>query len=291
MAELASLTFPRYRKLLDGAHDRATPVIVEEAGEPVGLALLFRADSPEGVPPHAQLLSIMVAPERRRSGIARQLLARAEETARCQDCGSIKTWYSTRLPMCHAFERLLAGAGWDPPVIEAMRTAGHSAEVAAEMERIEPARRPYYPAGATVEPWSTVTENERVDVDALVAAIDFNDFMAPSLQEKTAHPELSLVLRVHGRIAGWVFGEAVAPDLCYYANGYVIPELRRRGALVGLIRDVCRRQAELFGPMSVSRVHTTPATPGMPRFMRERLGPCALWYDEYRRVSKRLTAL
>ena len=58
MAELASLTFPRYRRLLNGVHDRATPVIFEEAGQPVGLALLFRADSPEGTPPDAQLLSI-----------------------------------------------------------------------------------------------------------------------------------------------------------------------------------------------------------------------------------------
>lgn len=291
MAELTSLTFPRYRSLLGGTNDRVAPVIVEEADQPVGLALLFRADSPEGASPDAQLLSIMVAAERRRSGIARQLLTRAEETARSQGCGSIKTWYSTRLPMCHAFEQLLNGAGWDPPETEAMRTAGHSAAVAAEMQRIEPARRPYYPAGATVELWSTVTEEERGDVDLLVAAIDFNAYLAPSLHEKTAHPELSLVLRVHGRIAGWVFGEVINPDLCYYANGYVIPELRRRGALVGLIRDVCRRQAELFGPMSVSRVHTTPATPGMPRFMRERLGPCALWYDEYRRVSKNLTGI
>jgi len=27
----------------------------------------------------------------------------------------------------------------------------------------------------------------------------------------------------------------------------------------------------------------------MPRFMKERLGRCALWYDEYMSVSKNLT--
>jgi len=108
------------------------------------------------------------------------------------------------------------------------------------------------------------------------------------LIEKICHPELSIVLRQNGNIAGLVFGESPTPDLCYYGNGYVIPELRRRGALIGLIRDVCHRQAELYGPKSIARLSTTPQTPGMPRFMRERLGLCALWYDEYLRVSKTL---
>ncbi len=83
------------------------------------------------------------------------------------------------------------------------------------------------------------------------------------------------MLRVKGRIGGWVFGEMKTPELCYYTNGHVIPELRRRGAPVGLIRDVCRRQAALFGPASVALLSTTPATPGMPRFMKERLNRCA----------------
>lgn len=32
MAELASLTFPRYRALLDGADDRVTPMVAEDCG-------------------------------------------------------------------------------------------------------------------------------------------------------------------------------------------------------------------------------------------------------------------
>ena len=287
--ELASLTFPRYHKLLTGQREDVVPVKLEESGRILGLALICLPKVEPSVAPSAHMLSIMVVPDRRRSGIARELIRRAEQAAHDNGRETISTWYSTRLPMRAAFESLLAGSGWNSPLVESMRTAGYAVAVAAEMDRIELARRSWLPEGAVIDLWSTVTEDERPEIDCLAEAIDFSNMMHPGKWEKFCHPELSVVLRLNGHIAGWVFGEAPTPELCYYAVGYVVPELRRRGALIGLIRDVCRRQAALYGPASVARLSTTPATPGMPRFMKERLGRCALWYDEYMSVSKNLT--
>ena len=293
--EFAPLTFPRFRGLLSpdrqnvmafGAFARQSTLTLDPEEIPVGLALL-------GKPPEQQaqmsLLSIMVHSLYRGKGVASALLARAESAALSQGAPSLVASYSSRLPRRAEFERLLARAGWSSPEVTLMRTAGHSVAVAAEMDRLESSHRPFLPPGASIGLWSSVTESERCQVDELVAEIPFNAFLAPSLYEKTAHPDLSIVLRLNGRIAGWVFGERHSDDLCYYPCGYIIPALYRRASYVALIREVCRKQAALFGPKSVAELSATPKVPGLPRFMRERLGPCSLWYDEMWKSTKEVS--
>ena len=269
-----------------GAYAGETPA-TSSAGasdSPVGLALVFWPPSKQHT--EARLLSVMVDRAYRGTGAARALLARAESAAVQRGCTSLAASYSSRLPCRRELEGLLGRAGWAAPEIAEMRTAGYAAAGVAEMDRLEASLRPYLPAGACLEPWSSVTAGERGEVDALVAAIEFKAPLAPSLYEEKAHADLSLVLRHNGKIAGWVFGERESDDFCHYGCGYVVPALRRRGALIGLIREVCRRQAAMFGPKSVAQLSTTPQVPGMPRFMRERLGPCSLWYDEMWKTSK-----
>jgi hypothetical protein len=148
------------------------------------------------------------------------------------------------------------------------------------MTRLEPAGRPFLPPDASIDVWATVTEAERQQLPALLAEISFSQYLSPELWEKVSHPELSLVLRHQGKLAGWVFGERQTGDSYNYICGYVVPGLRRRGSLIALIREACRRQAEIFGATSVAQLSTQHAVPGMPRFMRERLQPCSLWQDD-----------
>jgi GNAT superfamily N-acetyltransferase len=294
--EFAALTFPRFRRLLAADQENVTAIGVfvpssagnatGDMGIPVGLALLGKPPQPQA---QMRLLSLMLHSRYRGKGLAAELMARAESAARSQGAASLVASYASRLPRRQEFECLLGRCGWSRPEVCEMRTAGHAAVVAAEMDRLEASHRPYLPPGATIEAWASVAESERGEVDALAAEIGFNAFLAPSLHEPTAHPELSLVLRREGKIAGWVFGVRESDAFCHYGCGYVVPALRRRGALIALIREVCRKQAALFGPQSVAQLSTTPATPGMPRFIRERLAACALWYDELLTVSKDLT--
>jgi GNAT superfamily N-acetyltransferase len=291
--EFAPLTFPRYRGLLAPGRQDVTAIgllagqsslTLEGEEIPVGLALLWKQ------PEQAQMLLLSIRVHRlyRGQGVAGELLARAESAARSQGAASLATTYSSRLPRRVEFERLLDRGGWSAPEVSEVRGAAYAAAVAAEMDRLEPAHRPYLPPGARIEPWSSVTESERGEVDALAAGIAFSAFLSPSLYEKTAHPELSIVLRLNGRIAGWVFGERHSDELCYYPCGYIIPALYRRASYVALIREVCRAQAALFGPKSVAQLSATTNVPGLPRFMRKRLAPCALWYDEMWRSTKQL---
>jgi GNAT superfamily N-acetyltransferase len=284
--EWTSLTFPRYRYLLEGEREDTTVLRIEEDG-PAAMALLYHAPA---APLSAALLSITVVRHLRRRGLARTLLKRAEASARERGCTEIFARYSSRLPGCQGLERLVSSSGWSTPEILEFRTAGYAVAGAAEMARLEPAGRPYFPPGATVELYSNLGEEDLATVDSLEAAIDFTRFIHPKLYLKHAHPELCLALRHEGRVAGWVLGAKSTNDSYVYHCGYVIPELRRRGALVGLIREVCQRQAALFGPESVAQLSTTAKTPGMAAFMRRRLGPCSLWHDEFRSVSKRLIA-
>jgi GNAT superfamily N-acetyltransferase len=304
--QFGHFTFPRFQHLLlpgrengrenvtaIGAFEPSAPGPIREV--PIGLALLWRKPPAPHVEPDAQpnremqLLSIMVHRLHRGEGLARALMARVESAAAVQGCASLAAFYSSRLPRRRELEGLLARCGWGAPEVCGMRTAGYAAAVAAEMDGLEAGHRPFLPPGAFIEPWSSVTESERGEVDALVAGIHFNAPLAPSLYEKTAHPELSIVLRLNGRIAGWVFGERHSDDLCYYPCGYIIPALYRRASYVALIREVCRAQAALFGPQSVAQLSATPNVPGLPRFMRERFGPCALWYDEMWKSTKEIT--
>jgi GNAT superfamily N-acetyltransferase len=294
-AEFAPLTFPRFRGLLSpdrqnviafGAFAEQSTLALEREEIPVGLALLWKPPEPQA---QVSLLSIMVHRLYRGKSVASALLAWAESAALSQGASSLVASYSLRLPRRVEFERLLARAGWSSPRVTLMRTAGYAAAGAAEMDRLEPSHRPFLPPGASIGPWSGVTESERGQVDALVAEIPFNAFLAPSLYEKTAHPELSIVLRLNGRIAGWVFGERRSDGFCYYPCGYIIPALYRRASYVALIREVCRKQAALFGPQSIAELSVTPKVPGLPRFMRERLGPCSLWYDEMWKSTKEIT--
>ncbi|MGH9342200.1 MAG: GNAT family N-acetyltransferase [Terriglobia bacterium] len=279
------LTFPRYRPFLAADREDISAFGFELDQQPIALAVVFWRSSTKFPP---RLLSIAVARPYRGQRVASDLLRRVELATAERGFQSITTIYSVKLPDRAGLERLLAAREWSAPRIAEFRTAGYALDVAAEMARIEPARHPYLPDGAEIAPWFSATEEERGQIEALVQTPGYKLLFAPFVFEKTAHPELSKILRYRGRAVGWVMGEMNNPELCYYSNAFVLPELQRRGALIALIRDVCRCQAKLLGPRSVAQLSTTPAIPGMPRFMRERLAPAALWYDEQMECTKNL---
>ncbi|QJW83817.1 hypothetical protein HK414_06775 [Ramlibacter terrae] len=66
------------------------------------------------------------------------------------------------------------------------------------------------------------------------------------------------MLRRHGRIVGWLFGSpGVPPNSVWYARGYVLPALQRRGWLLAGMREVCELQIQRMGPDSLCMFHTS----------------------------------
>lgn len=274
----AGLTFPRYRPVLGQLPPGAIAIGASLAGKPVGLALATRRNPRQ----EARLLSVMVASSVRRGGIGTLLMHRLQSAFAENGDGKLIAYHSTRLAARPAFEALLARSGWSAPAVYEIRGAGHCAAVVAELDRLRPARRGYLPPGAVIEPWASVTDADRAAMQALLAGPDaLGGDLDPARHEPAATPQISVVLRLDGQVIGWVIGERDANGVCYYWSGFVVARWRRSGALIGLVRDVCARQAAAFGPDSIARLSTVPAIPAMARFIRERLGPIGLWVDDF----------
>jgi len=91
-------------------------------------------------------------------------------------------------------------------------------------------------------------------------------------------PELSVILRGGGAVVGWILGwKADIENTYYYSDGYVLPKYQKRGYLIAGMWEVCRRQAELFGPETISSYETR--VEAMHRVMK-RMMPYTDWADE-----------
>lgn len=65
-------------------------LIALEWGPPSGLVVLHWYQTPGDALPHAQITTLVVAPEDRRRGLGRMLLKAAGQTARVAGCGSLE---------------------------------------------------------------------------------------------------------------------------------------------------------------------------------------------------------
>ncbi len=292
VAGFEALTYPRLRWALTGEDapaERLQDVLALGArlhGASVGLVLLSPVSS-EGV---RRIWSIAVAPAQRRRTIGARLLARAEAEARDRGTRLLTAFHSSRMPNPAAFEGLLRRAGWSAPEPLEYRLAGRADWVFGALADWQPMLERLRARGFAATPWHEVTPEDRARAETLIAAAP----QAPGIQvfvhEKYAEPPVSIALRRHGEIVGWVLGEREpGTGHFHYTKGYVVPELQRTGWMIGGLLEVCRRQAEAFGPDSVA-VYETPAhnTP-MIQFMQKRLSPRGpLWTDVRYRSEKQL---
>lgn len=287
----ARFTYPRFRPLLEGTpkeEERITALAALADGVPAGLALVRHDERSLGeTDAHARLLSIMVAAGARRRGIGSALLREAALAARRDGTSRLVAYHSNRMRDQEGYEAFLAANAWPAPVLAEFRLAGEADwflrapvgwdRILARLARL----------GYAAEPWDRVSAVDLARMDALGAPARFNHrIFAP-------HSDLaiSLVLRRHGAPVGWIFGETRPGEgVHHYTNGWVIPELQSLGWVIAGLIDVCRHQAEVYGPKSVAVYETLGRNDRMIGFMRRRLAPLSpLWMDE-RYASTRVLA-
>ena len=281
--EFAELTYPRLRHLLtkeesDLTHRDRLVVGALCGGVSIGLALYSR-EYGEG---ERRLLSVFVDRRFRRRGIALELLDRGERVAMEKETTKLVAFHSNQTANYAYYEGLVQKAGWSSPQLFEYRLAGKARWV-YDAERdwakfLTRVRR----GGYAAKSWDEVTEADNARLADIVAhempeadrAFDPLNHHLPDFMS-----EISVLLYCGDDIAGWVLGaKGAVADTYNYKTGYALPKYQKRGYLIVGMMEVCHRQAELFGPETLSTYETNNAA--MQRVMHKQIKPYSEWTDE-----------
>ncbi|SNR91574.1 MULTISPECIES: GNAT family N-acetyltransferase [unclassified Azospirillum] len=294
LADFAALTYPRYRPVLlenpIGPQPAGTPIagncfaVTAHAGDmPAGLALV------EGMwEGEARLLSIMVAPSLRRRGIALALLAAVEGMAMDAGFTRLCCFHNNRMRDVRAFEGLLQRAGWSAPVLAEIRLTGPAGFTDAVRPHWQNLFDRQDRDGYSHSLWADRSQADRDELAALHEGGQVEERL--SLQDwmlSHADPHVSLLLRRHGRVVGWIIGERNRQwDCIHYTSGFTIGPLRRCGWMIRGLYEATALQARHYGPDHPARFETFNGNDGMMRLMAERLAPYASEQDRRYRSER-----
>ncbi len=255
---------------------------------PVGLVLIRRPPGAE----QAQLRSLAVHWLWRRQGIAQRLLQDAERTVAAAGVARLESFHTSRTKEREAFEGALRKAGWAAPTEHECRVAGYAGSVFETVRRSWPAFfARMAAAGGTVEPFSSVSEQELAAIDGLIADGTVEKIWDPRPYRTVCHPDLGVVIRSAGVPVGWLFGEVLTgTDQVHYHNGYALPGYQRAGWLIYGLIEVLGRQAQALGPQSLAIYATAGGNRAMRSFIERRLSAVARWV-EVRYRSERMVGV
>ena len=278
-----ALTYPRFQSLLtdeepEDAHKERLVVGAMCQGVPVGLALFGR---PYG-DGERRLLSVFVSHKFRRQGIGLKLLAEGERAALGVGTKKLVAFHSSQIPNYTVYESLMQKAGWSAPELLEYRLAGKAKWVYEAERDWEKFLVRVKRGGFITTYWPDLTDADREQIAHVMENdVPEEDQVYNPLKHNLPEflPEISALLRCGNEIAGWVLGSKSANDhTYYYTNGYALPKYQKRGYLIVGMMEVCRRQAELFGPETLSTYETRNAA--MKRVMHQQIKPYSEWTDE-----------
>lgn len=197
----ASVVFPHYKSHLNGTDSARIRLAAVAQGDSATRrvlgAILVEIDQP-----NARVLSLAVAPEFRRRGIARALLERALKQVEIQGAKRACVSFVSRMPQVTALKALLRSAGWSEPAPRILfaETAPQQVLQQAWAQRVLSRG----PRNATVFDWSDLTPADRAFVEAEIAAGRYPQEVSPFWDEGNIAP-VSLGLRAaDGRVVGWL---------------------------------------------------------------------------------------
>ncbi|MEP2714915.1 GNAT family N-acetyltransferase [Pseudophaeobacter sp.] len=150
----------------------------------------------------ATVLSLAVAPEYRRKGVAGALLDRALGLARAQGVERACLSFVSRMPQVAALKALLRSAGWSEPTPRTLfaETAPQQVLQQAWAQRVLDRG----PRNATAFDWSDLTPEDRAYVEAEIAGGHYPQDVSPFWDEGNIAP-VSLGLRAaDGCVVGWL---------------------------------------------------------------------------------------
>ena len=289
-----ALTFPGYRHMLAlepvARHAENPSVIVQplaigalnEAGALVGLALI-ELPTMEGA--HPELLSIYVAAEYRRRGIAHDLLAVAESCVKEAGHEGLLVVYMSGGAGIEALEGLLAKREWHPPRVRmvSVRFTSESIVHAPWLGKYK------YPEGYELFPWTELT---KADKEHIYLTQQESGWITPNLvpwrhDEGGFEPVTSVGIRFKGDVVGWVINHMVEPDVLRWTCSFIRHDLSRLGRILPAYTYVVDKLPEVGSPTCS---FTTPLFhEGMVRFAKKWIGPWGTYVGESRQSHIRFS--
>ncbi|MDV3252671.1 GNAT family N-acetyltransferase [Devosia sp. BK] len=258
------MTFPAYRALLDGVENIVALAAVDD-GAVLGLSL-WRVVGAEKQ--SARLLSLLVDSDYRQQGIGAALLQASTE-ALGDTVNQAFAFWSSSLPGAGAFEGLIKSAGWAEKQLDQCRVSG-TAESARNWAHRRRMDRMLNRTGWTFTSFDQIGDAERAEITEAVNAAETPEGWAPFdpvTDNQPIVPELSIVMRQHGAVVGWLTTcRAENGDIWYYRL-HNIGAVKSSGALMPLIVEVNRRHFDLDGPKARWRWNTSSKRPDMLAFL------------------------
>jgi GNAT superfamily N-acetyltransferase len=276
LASSIHLTFPYYRQLLLApGMDNVRALLIAD-GHTVAALALWR-QSPDRT--RARLLSLMVDRPHRRQGVARWLLNASLQQLQC---ARAEVYWSSRLPAVAAFEATLLACGWSSKRLDQRRVSGTAASARDWAGRRGMDRMLSRP-GLHFDSFAELDETQRhaITMQAAAAGIAESWWPFTPLGNQRVVPELSLIMRWHGRLAGWLATTETDPGQIWYFRLVNVAAPRSSGAMMPLIVEVNRRHFLRDGPDARWRWNTAADQPRMLAFLDRHAAEFCDFFDHH----------
>jgi uncharacterized protein (TIGR03032 family) len=202
------------------AHDAETPRAI--------IAGLIRPDGDS-----AELMSLVVAPEWRRQGVAAALLARVGALLREQGVKYLDAVWHSNWEAAPAIESMLRKDAWLSPQ---HRMITHRCSL--KFPWIE--REYRLPPGCELFPWSELRPEEAAELRERESRGEFTAFLTPFQCEDRIAADLSRGIRQDGRVVGWVVVHEQSRESVQVSCLFVFPEHRNPNLPLAMMADACR---------------------------------------------------
>jgi len=271
-AWFAGLTFPSLRPRLVHGGRSSVALGATILGKPVGLCL---GDASSNT---AEILSIAVATQHRRRGIATMLLQAMENELASQGCGRVSLGYSSHSPFATAIERILHKSDWPEPRATAIVCE-------SDLDTISKApwmKRARFPPDFEIFSWDQLTSAERARLSERRAS--YPEWLSPLREEEKIFAFGSLGLRHRGEVAGWVIAQRIREVAIRYKTLFMREDLHARGRGISLLAESILRHRGT----PICRATFTVDTDNLPmmRFVRRRMEPYLLRLSTTFRTSR-----
>ncbi|WP_420548093.1 GNAT family N-acetyltransferase [Curvivirga sp.] len=227
-----AMTFPEYRVLLNepSGNSGLICIVSENETHPEGL-LISKVDPHKRI---ADILSVFVRKECRKTGIAQEMLQLLEMRLSALDIQSVELKYTVKDDQPQPVENLLRKLGWPASNLRMMLFDIEIEKLVSAnwVEDIKDAQDDYQ-----ISYWHNVSE---LELARLQSASWIPTELSPSkhqyqgLDGKAIIPELSFVLRCNEEIIGWHFTHKIDAETARFSVSYIHPKFQQNLLLVKL---------------------------------------------------------